>query len=106
MQNFSVVDTLGILKACLVLLPFMIAPGYVAGWAFDLFEFRKRRPILRLILAPPLSVAICPMLSYLLARFLTPGLWVFFGIVFAACVRLLVGEAQRGSTFISRRFSP
>ena len=72
------VDTLGILKACLALLPFMFAPGYVLGWALDLFEFRQRRPILRLILAVPLTIAICPMLSYLLARFFEPGLWAFY----------------------------
>ncbi|HKN72682.1 MAG TPA: hypothetical protein VJX30_16735 [Terriglobales bacterium] len=95
MQNFTVVDTLGTLKACLALLPFMFAPGYVAGWALDLFEFRQRRPILRLILAVPLSIAICPMLSYLLARFLEPGLWVFYIGMFAACALLLAKEVRR-----------
>ncbi|MGD1214450.1 MAG: hypothetical protein ABR861_05635 [Terriglobales bacterium] len=95
MRNFTVVDTLGILKACLALLPFMFAPGYVAGWALDLFEFRQRRPVLRLILAVPLTIAICPMLSYLLARFLEPGLWAFYIGVSAACVLLLVKEARR-----------
>ena len=95
MRNFTVVDTLGILKACLALLPFMFAPGYAAGWALDLFEFRQRRPILRLILAVPLTIAICPMLSYLLARFLEPGLWAFYIGVFAACVLLLAKEARR-----------
>jgi len=95
MQNSTVTDTLGILRACLALLPFMIAPGYVAGWAFDLFEFRRRRPILRLILAVPLSCTICPMLSYLLARFLQPGLWAFYSGVFGAAVLLLVQEARR-----------
>ncbi len=92
MRNFTVADTLGILKACLALLPFMFAPGYVAGWALDLFEFRQRRPVLRLILAVPLTIAICPMLSYLLARFFERGLWVFYIGVFAACALLLVRE--------------
>ena len=95
MRNFTVVDTLGILKACLALLPFVFAPGYVAGWALDLFEFRQRRPILRLILAVPLTIAICPMLSYLLARFVEPGLWAFYITMFAACVLLLAKEARR-----------
>ena len=95
MQNFTVVDTLGTLKASLALLPFMFAPGYVLGWALDLFEFRRRRPILRLILAVPLTIAICPMLSYLLARYLEPGLWVFYIVVFAASVLLLAKEARR-----------
>jgi len=95
MRNFTVMDTLGILKACLALLPFMFAPGYVAGWALDLFEFRQRRPILQLILAVPLSIALCPMLSYLLARFLEPGLWAFYIVVAPACVLLLANEARR-----------
>jgi hypothetical protein len=95
MRNFTVADTLGILKACFALLPFAIAPGYVAGWALDLFEFRRRRPILRLILAVPLTIAICPMLSYLLARFLEPGLWAFYIGVFAACALLLAQEVRR-----------
>jgi hypothetical protein len=73
----------------------MFAPGYVAGWALDLFEFRRRRQILRLILAVPLSISICPMLSYLLARFLEPVLWAFYIVVFAACVLLLAKEARR-----------
>ncbi len=95
MQNFTVVDTLGTLKASLALLPFMFAPGYVAGWALNLFEFRQRRPILRLILAVPLTIAVCPMLSYLLVRFLEPGLWVFYIVMFAASVLLLAKEARR-----------
>jgi hypothetical protein len=65
------------------------------GWALDLFEFRRRRPILRLILAVPLTIALCPMLSYLLARFLEPGLWVFFAGAFAACAVLLAQNARR-----------
>src|SRR5271166_2399470 len=95
MQNFTMADALGTIKACLALLPFMFAPGYVAGWALDLFDFRKRRLILRMALAIPLSIAICPMLSYVLARFLEPGLWAFYIVVFAACVPLLAIEARR-----------
>jgi hypothetical protein len=95
MRNFTVVDILGTLKACLVLFPLAFSPGYAVGWALDLFEFRRRRPILRLILALPLTIATCPMLSYLLARFLEPGLWVFYIGVFAACVLLLAKEARR-----------
>jgi hypothetical protein len=56
-------------------MPFMLAPRYVAGWALNLFEFRQRRPILKLIVSIPLSIAICPMLSYVLARFVIQALW-------------------------------
>jgi hypothetical protein len=95
MQNFTEVDTLGTLKACLALLPFMVAPGYVVGWVLDLFEFRQRRPILKLSVSVPLSIAICPMLSYVLARVLTPLLWIFYIGVSAAAILLLAKEARR-----------
>jgi hypothetical protein len=101
MLNFTAQDTLGILKASAALTPIMVAPGYVGGWALNLFEFRQRRPILRLILAIPLSIAICPMSSYLLARFFSPGLWLFYGGSIAACLLLLVKEARA-----KRRLSP
>ncbi|MFZ1915944.1 MAG: hypothetical protein WAU58_00095 [Terriglobales bacterium] len=95
MQNFTLIDTFGTLNACLALLPFMVVPGYVLGWALDLFEFRQRRTILKLILSVPLSIALCPMLSYLMGRFLQFGLWVFYIGVFAAGVLLLAREFQR-----------
>ena len=95
MQNFTIVDTLGTLKACIALAPLMFAPGYVIGWALDLFELRRRRPALRFILAIPLTIAICPMLSYLLTRFLEPGLWAFYIGATAACVLLLAKDRRR-----------
>jgi len=95
MRNFTVADTLGTITACLALLPFVFAPGYVAGWALNLFEFRQRRPILRMTIAFPLSIAICPMLSYLLLRFLEPGLWFFYIAVFAVGILLLAREARQ-----------
>ncbi len=99
MRNFTVVDALGTLKTCLALLPFMVTPGYVAGWALDLFEFRQRRPILKLIVSVPLSIAICPMLSYLWTRFFEPGLWVFYIGVSIAGILLLGNEARRAKVW-------
>jgi hypothetical protein len=106
MQNFTLIDIFGTLKASLALLPFMFAPGYVAGWALNLFEFRQRRLILRLILAIPLSIGICPMLSYVLGRFLEPGLWAFYVGVSVVWVLLLAKEALRGmASFSGNTFS-
>jgi len=97
MQNFTLADTLGTLKACLALAPVLFAPGYSIGWALDLFDFRRRRPLLRCILAIPLTIAICPMLSYLLARFLVPGLWLFYVTTFVACLLLLAKQLRDGA---------
>lgn len=103
MRNFTIADTLGILTACLALAPLMFAPGYVAGWALDLFEFRHRRPVLRAILAVPLTISIGPMLSYLLARFVEHGIWVFYVAASATCVLLLAqGMRRRKLRAVSR----
>jgi hypothetical protein len=43
MQNFTVADTPGILKACLALFLFCVRPRIYRGWALNLFEFRQGR---------------------------------------------------------------
>ena len=95
MQNFTTVDAVGILKAGIALGPVLFAPGYVIGWVLDPFEFRQRTPLLQLLLATPLSIAVCPMLSYLLARFFEPGLWLSYSSVTVVASVLLVKQARQ-----------
>jgi hypothetical protein len=95
MRDYTLTDTLGTLKAIVALLPFMFAPGYVAGWALNLFDFRKRRLILRSALSVALSIAICPMLSYLLGRYILPALWFFYAGALVGCFYLLTREVLR-----------
>ena len=53
----------------LVLFPLiMVIPGYVAGWSSNVLDFRGETPVFRLALALALSVAVCPVFVYLLAR--------------------------------------
>ncbi|MFB3915343.1 MAG: hypothetical protein ACE14M_01335 [Terriglobales bacterium] len=94
-MNFTLVDTLGVLKSCFALAPFLFAPGYAIGWALSVFESRQRRPALRFALAVPLSIAICPIMSYLLTRFFQPGLWIFYGGASAVSVLLLASELRQ-----------
>lgn len=64
----------------LVLLPlFILAPGYVIGWAGNLLDFRSRRLITRLLLGTVLSVAVVPAFTYLVARIthLQTLWWIF-----------------------------
>ena len=67
-SNFTFFDIVSSLVAfCLFPLIF-VAPGYVAGWAFNLFSFRERRSIARLVFAIPVSFAFSPILFFLAAR--------------------------------------
>jgi hypothetical protein len=45
------------------------------------------------------------MLSYLLARFLEPGLWTFYIVMFSACVLLLVKEARRAQLWSVSKYT-
>jgi hypothetical protein len=49
----------------------IIFPGYVFGWLFDLFEFRLRRLHTRLAISLLLSIAISPILYYLVTSWLS-----------------------------------
>src|ERR1039457_3070384 len=80
MHNFTISDLLGSLTAFSLFPLFVLVPGYAAGWLLNLFAFRSRTPAFRLALSIPLSISICPILTYLLAHFLSMGaVWMLFG---------------------------
>jgi hypothetical protein len=70
MLDFSFQDILGSWVA-LFIFPFVLLfPGYVICWTFDLFDFKQRRLLTRYNIALIVSIAVVPILVYLLA-FLT-----------------------------------
>jgi len=85
-QNFTIVDLTRSLAACAVFPLFAFVPGYVCGWALDLFAFRRRTLVFRIALSIALSVALFPSVAYLVGHFgsmkavwlLCGGLWAVF----------------------------
>src|SRR5437868_4746980 len=74
-------DLLGSLQAIALFPLFVLVPGYAAAWALQLFDFRSRSTAFRLALSIPLSIALCPILTYLTARFLSmQAVWVIYGV--------------------------
>ena len=61
-------DVKGSLLAILIFPLFVWAPGYVLGFAFNLFEFRRRSAAFRAVVSLPLAVALCPILTYFVGR--------------------------------------
>jgi hypothetical protein len=85
--NYMLADLAGILKAALVFPLFVFAPGFVASWSLDLFRFRARRPLTQLLLCTPLSLAICPIFTFLLGRYGGySAIWAVYSIVWVAFV--------------------
>lgn len=69
--NFTLSDTLSALLGTFLFPIVTLFPGYVAGWAFDLFGFRQRLFGTRLAIAILLSLAMGPVFFYLIALFLS-----------------------------------
>ncbi|HEY9140441.1 MAG TPA: hypothetical protein VIN93_06085 [Bryobacteraceae bacterium] len=66
--HFMAADVRGSLLAMLIFPLFVWAPGYLLGFAFNLFEFRTRSAAFRAVLSLPLAIALCPILTYFAAR--------------------------------------
>lgn len=64
-MNFTLQDILGAALAFYLFPLVIVFPGYVFGWLFDLFDFRLRRPFVRLAIGLALSFAISPIVLYL-----------------------------------------
>jgi hypothetical protein len=79
MPNFMLDDVSGSLRAIYLLPLFVLIPGYTIAWLCDLFEFRRRTGSFRIALSIPLSIAVCPVVTYLLGRFGSmDAVWAFY----------------------------
>src|SRR5579863_1475045 len=90
--NFMLEDVTGCLKAICLFPLFVAIPGYAIAWLCDLFEFRRRTTAFRLALSVPLSIAVCPIVTYLLGRFCgMAAVWGFYG---ATAIVFLIAIAR------------
>ena len=79
MHNFMIADLAESAKAVAVFVLFLLPPGYVLGWTFNLLRFRDRSATERVLLSTVLSISASPLLAVLVGRFisLTASLVVF-----------------------------
>ena len=70
-SNFTLQDILGATLAFCLFPLVIVFPGYVSGWALDLFDFRLRQPIVRLGIGLVLSFAITPIVLDLTSSLLS-----------------------------------
>ena len=94
-HNFMLEDLYGSLKAICLFPIFLFFPGYVIAWLLDLLEFRHRTPAFRVAFSLPLSIGLCPILTYLLGRFggFTAA-WIFYAGAAAFWMALFVFDAR------------
>src|SRR5437773_10475473 len=93
-HNYMLEDLFAVLKAIALFPSFLFFPGYAVAWTLDLFDFRRRTLAFRVAFSIPASIAFCPILTYLLARFGGwPAVWTFYA---AAAVFVCVGGIKIG----------
>jgi hypothetical protein len=103
-HNFMLEDLFGSLKAIGLFPLFVLVPGYAIAWLLNLFEFRRRTTAFRIALGIPLSLAICPILTYLTGRFGSMNaVWVFYGAAAAYFVAVSAQRWRRGISSLSIR---
>jgi hypothetical protein len=84
--NFTLQEILGCLPALPLFALIFVAPGYVIGWLLDLFDFSRRTIAAHLVISIVLSMAVSPILLFLVDHFTSARitillLWVT-GIIF------------------------
>jgi hypothetical protein len=80
-SNYTLQDIFGILLGFLFFSMILVAPGYVFGWSFNLFDFRLRRPLVRFQIGLIVSIAISPILFFLSLRFF-PAIFTYAIVIF------------------------
>jgi len=92
MSNYTVIDLIGTSCGVILFIPLMIAPGYVAAWFTEALGFRKLSVPWRVLASVPLSIALCPILTYWVGSvFGWIAIWVFYGLAAVICLILLCG---------------
>jgi len=78
-MEYTLTDIVGTGLACGLFLFIFVAPGYLAGWFFNFWEFRGRTWMARLGMGLILSVALSPIAGFLLYRLasVTVALFIF-----------------------------
>ena len=91
LTNYTLHDILASLLACGLFPLVIVFPGFVTGWALNLFDFRQRSRLTQLALGLILSFAVSPIVLYLTSSLVSPAFasLTLSGFALAALVILL-----------------
>ena len=91
-SHYMLSDLMGALCAVFLFVLLLLIPGYVIGWIFNCFGFRTLAAPWRFLAGIPLSVALCPIVTYWLGSlFSWPAVWGFYAFLWVAWLTLLGG---------------
>ncbi len=109
-SNYTLTDLARSLCALVLFTPFLLVPGYVAGWLSDCFAFRTLSFRSRQLVSIPLSMALSPIVIYWAGTVVS---WtvvaLLFALLFAFWIFLLSGawgHERPSEWFTSLRATP
>lgn len=84
-------DLRAVTEAFFLLALLVLVPGFATGWLTNTLDFRKQPFAIQTLLATPLSISICPILTYLIWRWTTiRGVWLFYGALWLCFLIVLL----------------
>jgi hypothetical protein len=93
LQNYFVRDLIGSIPSVIIFPLFLVVPGYLLAWSFDLLGFRKQGLTGRLAISVPLSIAVAGVVTTLIGRsFSFPNALRFFELLGVLFLFLLLRE--------------
>ncbi len=91
-MNFTLRDIIGACVALVLFVPVLLTPGYVLAWFTGVLDFRRITSPWKLLVSIPLSVAVCPIVTYWVGF---NGSWTpvlaFYLVCFLLFLSLLAG---------------
>jgi hypothetical protein len=90
-HHFMLADFAGISVAFLLFSCLTVLPGYTLGWMLNVQRFRQREADFRLAISVPLSIALGPLMSYFIGRWISlSAACGFYAVLSIAAVPLIV----------------
>src|SRR5207244_2576087 len=90
--SFMISDLLATSVAFFLFALVIFVPGYVFGWLVDVFGFRGRSLLARFAISVPMSVGVCPILTYLLWHWSLAAVWMLYAGCWIIFLALLIQE--------------
>jgi len=94
--HFTAEDVKASFLAVCLFPAFLVFPGYGIAKVFDLFDFGRRTLAFRMVASVPLSMAITPILTYLLGRVSGTAVWVMYAAFALYFLASIVPDLRRG----------
>jgi hypothetical protein len=97
-HNFTLADFAGASVAFVLFSCLTVLTGYTLGWLLNVLRFRQRESSFRFAISVPVAIALGPVLSYFIGRWLSLGAACAFYAVLSVGAVPLIAAARRRPT--------